>query len=95
METADKFFLVSSEEVYAEGENHYPYYKENSSLSKPDYAVDAIRIKNFSSAPRHWWLRNPAKGDNGYMRVLTDGGVGAVKAAKVLAFGVVPACAIC
>ena len=95
VETADKFFLISSEEIYAEGTNHYPYFKENSSLSKPDYAVDAIRIKNFSDAPRHWWLRNSASGDNGYMRVLTDGGVGAVISTKILAFGVVPACSIC
>ena len=95
VETNDKFFLLSSEEVYGGGENYYPYYSENSSLSAPGNAVDAIRIKNFSGAARHWWLRNSAEGDNGYLRVLTDGGIGAVKAAKVLAYGVVPACCVC
>lgn len=95
VETADKFFICNSEEVYAEGTNHYPYFKDNSSLSKPGYGVDSIRIKNFTGSPRHWWLRNASTGDNGYLRVLTDGGVGVVNSAKVHAFGVVPTCAIC
>lgn len=95
VETADKFFLVSGEEVYASGEKHYSYYKENSALTGPEAVADAIRVRNLSGAARHWWLRNPANGDDGYMRVLTDSGVGSVKAAKVLAYGVVPTCCIC
>ncbi len=93
--TEDKFFLLSDEEVYASGENAYEYYRENSSLSEPGALKDSSRIKMFESAARHWWLRNPATGDNGLMRVLTDGGVGSVKAAKILAYGVAPACCIC
>ena len=95
VETQDKFFLVSAEEIYAEGTNHYPYFENNASLPEPDYAADAIRIKNFLDSPRHWWLRNAAQGDNGYMRSLTDGSVGPVNYAKIHAFGVVPTCTIC
>lgn len=93
--TEDKFFLLSDDEVYAWGNNAYKYYIENSSISEPSYSKDSSRIKMFESAPRHWWLRNPAAGDNGLMRVLTDGGVGSVKATKILAYGVAPACCIC
>lgn len=93
--TEDKFFLLSDEEVYASGGKAYEYYRENTSLSEPSVLKDTSRIKMFESAPRHWWLRNPASGDNGLMRVLTDGGVGSVKAVKVLAYGVAPACCIC
>lgn len=93
--TEDKFFLLSEEEIYASGEKAYGYYRENSSLTEPSFSKDTSRIKMFESAPRHWWLRNPAQGDNGLMRVLTDGGVGSVKAVKVLAYGVAPACCIC
>ncbi len=95
VETADKFFIISSEEVYVEGTNHYPYFKDNSTWQKPNFEADAIRIKNYTGSPRHWWLRNAAPGDSGYLRVLTDGGVGTVSSAKVHAFGVVPTCAIC
>lgn len=96
VETEDKFFLLSQEEVYGKKGTSYPYYKNNSILSEPDIFADAIRIKKINSAdPRHWWLRDSAPGDNGYMRVLTDGGIGPVKAAKILSYGVVPACCIC
>ena len=95
VETQDKFFLVSAEEIYAEGTNHYPYFENNASLPEPDYAADAIRIKNFLDSPRHWWLRNSAYGDDGLMRVLTDGAVGSVKVKKVIAYGIAPACCIC
>jgi len=93
--TEDKFFLISSEEVFAEGENAYEYYRENSSYTSPDKSSDACRIKNLEHSPRHWWLRNSAYGDDGLMRVLTDGAVGSVKVKKVLAYGISPACCIC
>lgn len=93
--TEDKFFLLSAEEVYASEGTAYEYYRENTSLPAPGTTKENSRIKMFDSAPRHWWLRNAAPGDNGLMRVLTDGGVGSVKAAKILAYGVAPACVIC
>lgn len=93
--TEDRFFLLSAEEVYAEGEGAYEYYKENSSTGEPSTSKEAMRIKNFDDNPRHWWLRTPASGNSGLMRVLTDGAVGAVKVAKVLAYGIAPACCIC
>ena len=93
--TEDKFFLLSSEEVYASEGTAYEYYRENTSLPAPGTTKENSRIKMFDSAPRHWWLRNAAPRDNGLMRVLTDGGVGSVKAAKILAYGVAPACVIC
>lgn len=93
--TEDKFFLLSDEEVYASGDGAYEYYKENSSLTEAGVYKDAARIKNFESNPRHWWLRNPASGDGGLMRVLTDGGVGSLRFAKILAYGIAPACCIC
>lgn len=93
--TEDKFFLISSEEVFAEGTNAYEYYKENSIFTSPDKQGDACRIKIFDQSPRHWWLRNSAGGDNGLMRVLTDGAVGAVKVKKFLVYGIAPACCIC
>ncbi|MBQ2828520.1 MAG: hypothetical protein IJF20_04665 [Clostridia bacterium] len=93
--TEDKFFLISSEEVFAEGENAYEYYRENSSYTSPDKSSDGCRIKNLEHSPCHWWLRNSAYGDDGLMRVLTDGAVGSVKVKKVLAYGISPACCIC
>lgn len=93
--TEDKFFLLSSEEVYAAQGNAYEYYKNNSSLTSPDVMKDNIRIKMLDMNPRHWWLRDSAGGDIGLKRVLTDGGVGVLKFAKVLGYGVAPACCIC
>ncbi len=93
--TEDKFFLLSSEEVYAAPGTAYEYYKNNSSLSSPDTLKDNIRVKTLDMNPRHWWLRDSAGGDIGLVRVLTDGGVGTLKFAKVLGYGVAPACCIC
>lgn len=95
VETDDKFFLLSQEEVYGKSGVSYPFYKDNSILPAPDYLADAIRIKKYNGVARHWWLRDSAPGDSGYMRVLTDGGIGAVKASKILSYGVAPACCIC
>lgn len=93
--TEDKFFLLSDEEVYASGDGAYEYYKENSSFTYPNKGRDSIRIKLLDSEPRHWWLRTPAAGDGGLIRVLTDGTVGEVRFYKVLAYGMAPACCIC
>lgn len=93
--TEDKFFLLSSEEVFAEGVNPYEYYRENSSFSVADRGADACRIKIYGQSPRHWWLRNSATGDSGLLRVLISGSVGAVKVKNVIAYGIAPACCIC
>lgn len=92
--TEDRFFLLSAEEVYAWGEGAYEYYRENASTSQPSALKDPMRVKNLDGNSRHWWLRTPA-GKEGLIRVLTDGAVGAVRVAKVLAYGIAPACCIC
>ncbi len=92
--TEDKFFLLSAEEVYARSGNWYEYYQENSSLSSSGVTEDSARIKMYEAAPCTWVLRTTS-GDRGYMRVLTNGSVSYVKAAKVNTFGIAPACCIC
>lgn len=93
--TEDKFFLLSTDEVYATNEGAYEYYKENSSLTEGSELKDALRIKTLNSTPRHWWLRTPASGDRGLIRVVIDGSVGAVRTKYSLAYGIAPACCIC
>lgn len=94
--TEEKFFLLSTDEVYATtGEEAYEYYKENSSSTEAGISKNTARIKTLYSNPRHWWLRNSASGDGGLMRVLTDGSVNSLRVTKVLAYGIAPACCIC
>ncbi len=93
--TADKFFLLSDEEVYAAEGKAYSFYRENSSLSEAGANADSVRIKTLDASPCQWFLRTSAKGDNGLMKVNTDGAVDEIRTTQILALGVAPVCCIC
>ncbi len=95
VETNDKFFLLSLEEVYGKEGTAYSYYKENSSRTSPGIGADTSRVKNYLNNPRYWWLRTPAENDEGWLRVHPSGGISSIKSTSLLSYGIVPACCIC
>ena len=96
--TSDKFWLLSSREIYgaqnaSEG-SYYPYYSQYSSLSAAGNGADTNRIKyNLSGTATYWWTRSPYISNAGNAwdvypagSVSTSYGYGA--------YGVSPACCI-
>ena len=77
---SDKVFLLSSVEVYGEGEGTptgeevYPFYKAMASSATTDGIEE--RIKYLGASARPWWLRSPITGNAHSARHLsTSGGI--------------------
>ncbi len=65
IETDEKFFLFSNDELYFATENGvdqgepYAYYKNYSTLAVAGSGADANRIKYLGSTARYYWMRSP------------------------------------
>ncbi len=94
---SDRFFLLSSSEVYGAGENEgapYPYYADYSSLSAPGRGVDANRTKYNHVAKSDFWLLRSASVSRACScnRVYPAGNIDSGVAST--GSGIVPACCI-
>ena len=93
----DRFFLLSSSEVYGAGENEggpYPYYADYSSLPAPGNGIDANRARYNSSANADYWVLRSAQRDKACScnRVYPAGNITSGVASTTS--GIVPACCI-
>lgn len=94
-EINDKFFIPSTEEVYADGKKPYSFYKENSSLTSSGKSADTARMKTLDGSATDWWLRNCESGDIGLTKVSQDGSVVAFESSGEESKGILPTCCIC
>lgn len=99
-EMDDKFFLLSSAEVYGGTERAgyddgqpLQYFSDYSDLTAPGAGNDTNRIKKRSGTTQYWWLRTPYVGTANYARCVSP--TGSVSTSSALgALGAVLACNI-
>lgn len=100
--TVDKFFLPSSPEVFAGGDNAsdkgnaWQYYSANSDVpgGASNSGNDSNRIKtNAAGTAQYWWLRSPHDGYGYSVRIIYPAGnVNSYHA--FTSYGVAPACVV-
>ena len=97
---ADKFVLLSRDEIYAGSEGGVtqgeplPYFSEFSDHNSPSTAADSNRIKtNASGTATYWWLRSPNTSNAGYVRYVNPSG-NLYNGNATTRDGVAPACNI-
>lgn len=96
--TSDKFWLLSSEEIYGDGNDiegfYYPYYSQYSSLSSAGNGADTNRVKyNLSDVASRWWTRSPYILRAGVsFAVSPTGSIGGINDSSL--YNVSPACCI-
>lgn len=100
---SERFFLLSSTEVYGYDETAtpegkvYSYYKDLSDNNKPTSQADSNRVKYLlsdTSATSEWLLRTPQVSLGNYIRVVTNGDGKVGRQIPQWQWGVCPACCI-
>ena len=96
---AERFFLLSRSEIYANSDTSisegaaYSYYSDGSTLNNANSGNDTNRIKYFANEPVYWWLRTAYPLTSYNVRYASPtGSVGFGTADG--AFGIAPACCI-
>lgn len=99
VETDEKFFLFSNDELYFATENGvdqgepYAYYENYSTLAAAGSGADSNRTKYLNGTARYYWMRSPYPWNAGNVRLVNpDGSLGSYYAYG--SYGAAPACCI-
>lgn len=99
IETDEKFFLFSNDELYFATENGvdqgepYAYYKNYSTLAAAGSGADSNRTKYRNGSATYYWMRSPYPWDADTVRLANpDGSLTTTSAPN--SFGAAPACCI-
>lgn len=99
IETDEKFFLFSNDELYFATENGvdqgepYAYYKNYSTLAAAGSGADSNRTKYLNGAARYYWMRSPNPWHASNVRLVNpDGSLNHSDASN--SYGAAPACCI-